>query len=565
MQVARILLLVVIAIILSTVSPRFHVYSQAKSCTEQLSPRLEIGGYANVQTPSLDLYDEPNGIKVGELAQYENSLVIAGPECNDGNWWYVKSDTGYTGWILESDLENGYFVYLSSSSKDNPPFLERNLYLTNSRLNGTDVMLVQSKLKFLGYDPGTIDGWFGPLTEEAVKAFQRDNNLIADGIVGSDTWSLLWIPGEDHPLRDCVQTIPSKLKVGDYVRIIANTQVPALFEGSIGYGFNGSKHPMIDQGKSLHNIAISLSSPEDIFLSEGPICYDGDYIWKIRMPENLKTLDILGQGYIWLYETFDDNRLLQIQAVDHEFFQTNKEIVSLAKTEPISIVSPEVQLGFNPGGGEFFIPSDTLYFGDVLGSGITIPFPEEILGKSIEVSIIQPDGEFYSAYTDTISREYEYEDPYVVISRPYLPGLQAGIWKIELNLEGRLWYMAYELRYYPNRQIWPNKVAGAWVDLCIDFQPTFVLTGFDPNETIELVEVSYVDSAQAYKEVYRWTITLSETGDAILFQDFEDDDYYLIVADENGNWEDIWWETDIKGYSGFDGDSNLLSPQSVCR
>lgn len=35
------------------------------------------------------------------------------------------------------------------------------------------------------------DGIFGPMTEEAVRAFQKKNNLKVDGIVGDTTWSLL--------------------------------------------------------------------------------------------------------------------------------------------------------------------------------------------------------------------------------------------------------------------------------------------------------------------------------------------------------------------------------------
>ena len=37
------------------------------------------------------------------------------------------------------------------------------------------------------WHPGNSDGQFGPKTETAVKAFQKDQNLIADGQVGSLT------------------------------------------------------------------------------------------------------------------------------------------------------------------------------------------------------------------------------------------------------------------------------------------------------------------------------------------------------------------------------------------
>jgi peptidoglycan hydrolase-like protein with peptidoglycan-binding domain len=46
---------------------------------------------------------------------------------------------------------------------------------------------VQRKLNRLGYRAGAIDGLFGPVTDEAVRRFQRDNALAVDGIVGPRT------------------------------------------------------------------------------------------------------------------------------------------------------------------------------------------------------------------------------------------------------------------------------------------------------------------------------------------------------------------------------------------
>ena len=56
---------------------------------------------------------------------------------------------------------------------------------------GTDVMEIQSLLRRIGYDPGPIDGIFGPTTEQAVISFQRDNNLTPDGIIGPRTHQVL--------------------------------------------------------------------------------------------------------------------------------------------------------------------------------------------------------------------------------------------------------------------------------------------------------------------------------------------------------------------------------------
>jgi peptidoglycan hydrolase-like protein with peptidoglycan-binding domain len=50
---------------------------------------------------------------------------------------------------------------------------------------------VQTMLSTLGYYTGAIDGIYGAGTAEAVKAFQTDAGLTADGIVGPDTLEAL--------------------------------------------------------------------------------------------------------------------------------------------------------------------------------------------------------------------------------------------------------------------------------------------------------------------------------------------------------------------------------------
>lgn len=50
---------------------------------------------------------------------------------------------------------------------------------------------IQQALKSAGYYQGTLDGKIGPATRDAIRAFQRDNGLTADGIVGRGTWEKL--------------------------------------------------------------------------------------------------------------------------------------------------------------------------------------------------------------------------------------------------------------------------------------------------------------------------------------------------------------------------------------
>ena len=61
--------------------------------------------------------------------------------------------------------------------------------------SGDDVRQLQTLLSARGYDPGGIDGEFGPRTEQAVWSFQQGAALQADGIVGPLTWAALESPG----------------------------------------------------------------------------------------------------------------------------------------------------------------------------------------------------------------------------------------------------------------------------------------------------------------------------------------------------------------------------------
>ena len=53
--------------------------------------------------------------------------------------------------------------------------------------SGSTVEKLQQRLKNWGYYSGDIDGIYGSRTENAVKKFQRNNGLTADGIVGPAT------------------------------------------------------------------------------------------------------------------------------------------------------------------------------------------------------------------------------------------------------------------------------------------------------------------------------------------------------------------------------------------
>ena len=56
---------------------------------------------------------------------------------------------------------------------------------------GEEVRQLQTKLKRWGYYSGAVDGIFGPMTREAVRSYQAQRGLTADGIAGPMTWAAL--------------------------------------------------------------------------------------------------------------------------------------------------------------------------------------------------------------------------------------------------------------------------------------------------------------------------------------------------------------------------------------
>jgi peptidoglycan hydrolase-like protein with peptidoglycan-binding domain len=73
-----------------------------------------------------------------------------------------------------------YFFWPKSAkagSKSNDP----------SQINLTDVTGIQRALTILGYNPGKVDGKYGPNTKSAVSAFQKAHGLGVDAVIGHDT------------------------------------------------------------------------------------------------------------------------------------------------------------------------------------------------------------------------------------------------------------------------------------------------------------------------------------------------------------------------------------------
>ena len=64
-------------------------------------------------------------------------------------------------------------------------------YAVNHPIRGDDVATLQQRLSDMGFDPGRVDGIYGPATEHAARQFQRNMGLPSDGTCGPATFEAL--------------------------------------------------------------------------------------------------------------------------------------------------------------------------------------------------------------------------------------------------------------------------------------------------------------------------------------------------------------------------------------
>ena len=152
--------------------------------------------------------------------------------------------------ISEIETTNNQII---STAPINPATPNNIISVSNKRKNpnllskgdeGADVKVLQERLKIAGFYYGNSTGIFGPITQEAVKRFQKAYQLTVDGVVGKSTLAKL------PAVTDENQTTTSRksdnrdiLSLGDRgeaVRILQEHLIKAGFLQNPPNGYYGS-------------------------------------------------------------------------------------------------------------------------------------------------------------------------------------------------------------------------------------------------------------------------------------------------------------------------------------
>lgn len=159
----------------------------------------------------------PYTIKAGDtyyiLAQRYNTTVAAIEQANPG--------------VDPNRLFIGQVICIPSTTP--PP--TNNCPTLRIGSQGASVVELQRLLLSNGFNPGPIDGIFGPQTQSAVIAFQRSKGLTVDGIVGIQTWTALGVNCGTPPATCPAGTSPYTVRAGDTFYNLAirfNTTVDAI-------------------------------------------------------------------------------------------------------------------------------------------------------------------------------------------------------------------------------------------------------------------------------------------------------------------------------------------------
>ncbi len=187
-------------------------------------------------------------------ASWARVSEISAPETNS---YFNVSQTQDNRTAQEQLTTNSFF---SGSRPDSNAILSPNsaVYLRRGDKAAT-VAAVQRKLRELGYFTANLTGYYGPVTERAVRQFQQDNGITSTGQIEPTTWSLLFVDRRTSQTNSLLLNSPTRVlsfgEVSPQVAILQRRLAEVgCYRGSINSIYDQNTRSAVIRFQSIHGI-----------------------------------------------------------------------------------------------------------------------------------------------------------------------------------------------------------------------------------------------------------------------------------------------------------------------
>lgn len=145
---------------------------------------------------------------------------------------------------------------------------------------GAEVKTLQQRLNLMA------DGIFGPLTEEAVKEFQKNNGLTADGIVGQKTWDKLGVSYNPRNIKEIIVHCSATPEGKDFTTAQIKQWHLARGFSDIGYHYVIYRDGSIHTGRAESVSGAHCTGHNTISIG---VCYIGGVAPDGKTPKDTRT------------------------------------------------------------------------------------------------------------------------------------------------------------------------------------------------------------------------------------------------------------------------------------
>ena len=151
-------------------------------------------------------------------------------------------------------------------------------------INGDGVKVLQKALHLIE------DGFFGTITEEAVKTFQKANGLYPDGVVGEKTWGkLLFINGlvkSKRNIREIIVHCSATPDGKDFTVDDIRKWHKARGFSDVGYHYIVYRDGSVHDGRSVHLVGAHCTNHNANSIG---VCYIGGVATDGKTPKDTRT------------------------------------------------------------------------------------------------------------------------------------------------------------------------------------------------------------------------------------------------------------------------------------